>query len=77
MPRPKLTDAEVLQAFTDTMGAIVTAIGEQVDPIRLHATLQAIADQTERAGHGPSAGLIDEMARVVRDRLLQQRKIEH
>jgi hypothetical protein len=66
----KLTHEEEMQAYTDALGAIVTALAWQVDAIRLYADLQVLADVAAKAGHGPSAGLIDELARTVQHRVL-------
>lgn len=73
MSTTKLTDSEMIQAYTDALGAIVTAVGWQLDAIRLYADLQALANAAEHAGHGPSAGLIDALARTVRVRLLEEK----
>ena len=64
------TDTQVLEAYTDALRALVTALGWQIDPVRLHADLQSIARVTRKDGHGASAGLIDELARTVETRLL-------
>jgi hypothetical protein len=64
------TDTQVLEAYTDALRALVTALGWQIDPVRLHADLQSIAGVTRKDGHGASAGLIDELARTVETRLL-------
>jgi len=69
---PRLTDNEMLQAYTDALRAIVTAVAWQVDPVRFYADLQALADLADKAGHGPSAGLIDELARTVAIRVLRK-----
>lgn len=69
----ELTREEELQAYTDALGAIVTAIASQLDAPRLVTDLRLLADIAERAGHGPSAGLIDEMARVVDRRVLKKK----
>ena len=63
-------DSQVLEAYTDALRALVTALGWQIDPVRLHADLQTMASVTRRNGHGTSAGLIDELARTVEVRLL-------
>lgn len=65
-----MTHEEEMQAITDALGAIVTALAWQSDPIRLFADLQALANHAENAGHGPSAGLIDALARTVERRVL-------
>lgn len=64
------TDAQVLEAYTDALKALVTALGWQIDPVRLHADLQSMAGVARKDGHGASAGLIDELARTVETRLL-------
>ena len=65
-----LTRDEEMQAYIDTLGALATAIAWQIDPVRFAGDLQAIAHAAEDAGHGPSAGLIDELARTVEIRVL-------
>ena len=68
-PSP-LVDTQILDAYADALTALVTALGWQIDPVRLHADLQTIASVTRRDGFGASAGLIDELARTVEVRLL-------
>lgn len=63
-------DVQVLEAYTDALKALVTALGWQIDPVRLHADLQSIAGVVRKDGQGASAGLIDELARTVETRLL-------
>lgn len=72
---PRLTRNEELQAYTDALRAIVTAVAWQVDPIRLYADLQALANVTAKAGHGPSAGLIDVLAETVKQRNLTPKPV--
>ncbi|ARO87860.1 hypothetical protein EBAPG3_008820 [Nitrosospira lacus] len=67
------TDAQVLEAYTDALKALVTALGWQIDPVRLHADLQSIAGIARKGGNGTSAGLIDELAHTVETRLLTTR----
>lgn len=67
---PDTQDIQVLEAYTDALRALVTALGWQIDPVRLHADLQTMASVTRRNGQGASAGLIDELARTVETRLL-------
>jgi hypothetical protein len=69
----KLTNEEILQAFTDAIGGLAVALGRQIDPAKLAADLRTLADEADRAGMGPSAGLIDEVARTVEVRLLNKR----
>jgi hypothetical protein len=66
----ELTREQEMQAYTDALGAIVTAVAWQVDPIRLLADLKLLAGISAKAGNGPSAGLIDELARTVERRVL-------
>lgn len=66
----KLTNEEILQAFTDAIGGLAVALGRQIDPKKLAADLRTLADEAERVGTGPSAGLLDEIARTVEVRLL-------
>ena len=70
METPAPVDTQIPEAYTDALKALVTALGWQIDPVRLHADLQAIASITRRGGRGPSAGLIDELAHTVEARLL-------
>lgn len=65
----KLTNEEILQAFTDAIGGLAVALGRQIDPARLATDLRTLADEAERAGMGPSAGLLDEIARTVEVRM--------
>ncbi len=69
----KLSNEEILQAFTDAIGGLAVALGRQIDPKKLAEDLRTLADEAERAGMGPSAGLIDEVARTVEVRLLNKR----
>ena len=64
------TDTRVFEAYADALKSLVTALGWQIDPVRLHRDLQTIASVTRRDGDGASAGLIDELARTVEVRLL-------
>lgn len=68
----KLTNEEVMQAFTDALGGLAMALGKQIDPAKLASDLRAFADEADRAGKGPSAGLIDEIARTIEVRLLNK-----
>lgn len=70
MTASTLVDTRILEAYADALKALVTALGWQIDPVRLHADLQTIASVTRRDGLGASAGLIDELARTVEVRLL-------
>lgn len=70
MTASTLVDTKILEAYADALKALVTALGWQIDPVRLHADLQTIASVTRRDGLGASAGLIDELARTVEVRLL-------
>jgi hypothetical protein len=70
MTASTFTDSPVLEAYADALKALVTALGWQIDPVRLHADLQTIASVTRKNGQGASAGLIDELARTVEARLL-------
>lgn len=64
-----LSNEEILQAFTDAIGGLAVALGRQIDPARLATDLRTLADEAERAGMGPSAGLLDEIARTVEVRM--------
>jgi hypothetical protein len=65
----KLTDEEVLQAFTDAIGGLAVALARQIDAKRLADDLRLLADEADKAGYGPSAGLLDEIARTVEVRM--------
>ena len=64
------TDTQVFEAYADALKALVTALGWQIDPVRLHRDLQTMASVTRKDGYGASAGLIDELARTVEVSLL-------
>jgi len=64
-----LSNEEILQAFTDAIGGLAVALGRQIDPARLATDLRTLADEAELAGMGPSAGLLDEIARTVEVRM--------
>lgn len=64
----KLTNEDVLQAMTDALGALAIAVSRQVDAGQLAKDLRALADEANAIGHGPSAGLLDEMVRAVEKR---------
>ena len=68
----ELTNEEILQAFTDAIGGLAVALGRQIDPKKLAADLRTLADEAERVGTGPSAGLLDEIARTVEVRCVKQ-----
>lgn len=68
----KLTNEEILQAFTDAIGGLAVALGKQIDPAKLAEDLRTLANEADRAGMGPSAGLLDEIARTVEVRLLKR-----
>lgn len=69
----KLNNEEVLQAFTDAIGGLALALAKQMDATKLAADLRTLANDAETLGHGPSAGLLDEVARTVEVRLLNKR----
>jgi len=69
----KLTNEEILQAFTDAIGGLAVALGKQVNPAKLAEDLRKLANDADRLGQGPSAGLIHEVARTVEVRLLNER----
>lgn len=70
---PPLTREEELQAYSDGLFAIVTAVAWQLDPIRLVADFKLLADMADKAGHGPSAGLIDAFGRAIEARVIGQK----
>lgn len=63
--KARLTRDQEMQGYLDALGAIVIAVSFQIDPVRLLADIRALANQAEKAGHGPSAGLLDELARAL------------
>lgn len=69
----ELSRKQEMEAYIDALGAIVIALGYQIDPIRLYADLKALANQAEHNGRGPSAGAIDELARAVQHVHLKER----
>jgi len=42
------THDQIFEAYADALKALVTALGWQIDPVRLHADLQAIASVTRK-----------------------------
>ena len=40
----KLTNEEILQAFTDAIGGLAVALGRQIDPKKLAGDLRTLAD---------------------------------
>lgn len=70
-PPAPLTRDEELQAYTDAIGALAIAMAWQLDPVRLIADLRALAIFAERAGHGPSAGLIDHLIHKIEAIVMQ------
>ena len=44
------TDTQVFEAYADALKALVTALGWQIDPVRLHRDLQTIARVTRKDG---------------------------
>ena len=68
----KLNNEEVLQAFTDAIGGLALALAKQIDAAKLAADLRTLANDAEKLGHGPSAGLLDEVARTVEVRMLNK-----
>lgn len=68
----KLTNEEILQAFTDAIGGLAVALGKQVDPVKLVEDLRTLANDVDRLGQGPSAGLLDEIARTVELRCVRK-----
>lgn len=65
-----LSREEEMQAITDALGAIVTIIARQGDAERVVADLKLLANAYFEGGKGPSAGLIDTLARTVEVRAL-------
>ena len=66
----ELTREQEMKAYTDALGALASAMAFQLDPIRFIADLKLWANRAHAAGHGPSAGLIDELVRTVEIRVL-------
>lgn len=67
----KLNNEEVLQAFTDAIGGLALALAKQIDAAKLAADLRTLANDADKLGMGPSAGLLDEIARTVEVRMLK------
>ncbi|HVW64004.1 MAG TPA: hypothetical protein VHB01_03240 [Nitrosospira sp.] len=67
------TDIQSFEACGAALKALAVALGWQIDPVRLHADLQAMAELARQKGQGASAGLIDEMANAVKTQLLTTR----
>lgn len=65
----KLTNEAVLQAMTDALGGLAVAMAKQVNAEQLAGDLRTLADEAAAMGHGPSAGLLDEMVRAVEKRV--------
>lgn len=61
----ELTREEEMQAYTDTLGAIAIAISMQVDARKFSSDLKHLANVAAERGNGPSAGLLDEIARYI------------
>jgi len=69
---PKLTDQDILQGITDALGSIAVAVARQIDADQFVTDLNAIALELDQSqGHGPSAGLLDEIARHVQRTVLK------
>jgi hypothetical protein len=68
-----VTDSQALEAYAAALKAIAIALGWQIDPVRLHADLQAMAELARRKGQADSADLIDEIANTVEAQLLTTR----
>lgn len=66
----ELTREEEMQAYTDTLGAIAIAISRQVNARTFSRDLKHLADIAAKRGNGPSAGLLDEIARVIDSQVL-------
>jgi hypothetical protein len=65
----KLTHEEEMQAITDALAGIATAIARQIDADRFLADLNILAKAAEINGKGPSAGLLDAICHGVAARL--------
>lgn len=61
----ELSREEELQAYSDALGAIVICLSRQLDSRQLIDDLQQMAGIAAKRGKGPSARLIDELARTV------------
>lgn len=70
MAMEELSREEEMQAYTDTLGAIAIAISRQVDARQFSADLKQLADMAAKRGNGPSAGLLDEIARVIDSKVI-------
>lgn len=72
-PRCEITREEEMQAYSDTLAALAIAIARQIDASQLTTDLKHLAHQAENRGNGPSAGLLDELARTI-DEVVTGRK---
>ena len=69
----ELSREEEMQAYTDTLGAIAIAIARQIDTRRFSADLKQLANLAAERGNGPSAGLLDEIARAIDANVLRKK----
>jgi hypothetical protein len=67
------TDSQPLEPYAAALKAVAVALGWQIDPVRLHADLQTMAELARRKGQTASADLIDEIANTVEAQLLTTR----
>lgn len=70
----ELTREEEMQAYSDTLAALVIAIARQLDASRLSTDLKYLANQAENRGNGPSSGLLDELARTIDEVVIGKKK---
>jgi hypothetical protein len=68
-----VTDSQAPEAYAAALKAVAVALGWQIDPVRLHADLQVMAELARRKGQAASADLIDEIANTVEAQLLTTR----
>lgn len=70
----KLTREEEMQAYSDALAGLAIAISRQLDAASLSTELKRLADISEARGKGPSAGLMDELARTIDSVVLGKKK---
>lgn len=66
----ELSREEEMQAYTDTLGAIAIAISRQVNAKTFSQDLKQLAEIAAKRGNGPSAGLLDEIARIIDSKVI-------
>jgi hypothetical protein len=65
----KLSDEELIQAFTDAIGGLAVALSKQVDPRKLANDLKTLAKEADDGGQRGSASLLMEIGKTVESRI--------